>query len=147
MNPSPEIWGNHFWFSMHTASFFYPEYPTPTDMHKYKQFYESFAYVIPCPDCKNHFYQLMNDYPIDSYLESRDSLSRWVVLVHNKVNERLGKKQMSYQQVIDEYNKKFIPAEKKDKKIKHCAILLLVIIVAFVFSWTSNMHKATYRKY
>lgn len=147
MDPSPEIWGNHFWFTMHTASFFYPEYPTPTDMHRYKNFYESFAFIIPCPECKVHYTQMLNDHPIDPYLESRDSLSRWVVLVHNKVNERLGKKQISYQQAVEQYNKQFLPATKKDKRIKHCAVVLLILVIAFIFTWTRKMHKATSRKY
>ena len=143
MDPNPETWGNHFWFTMHTASFFYPVYPSPTDMYRYKSFFESFAHVIPCQECKKHYAELLNDYPIDPYLESRDSISRWVVLVHNKVNERLGKKQLSYQQTVDEYNKKFIPVVKKDKKIKQCAIVLLVIVVAFIFTWAQKMHKTT----
>ena len=143
MDPNPEIWGSHFWFTMHTVGFFYPEYPTPTDMHRYKNFYESFVYMLPCVSCREHYGKVINDHPIDPYLESRDSLSRWVVLVHNKVNERIGKKQISYQQAVDEYGKKFILPEKKDKKIRTCVIIFGILLCGFVFAWTTKMHNLT----
>lgn len=143
MNPDPEIWGNNFWFTLHSVSFFYPEYPTSTDMHKYKTFFETISYVLPCPSCKEHYRKILNDYPIDPYLESRDSLIRWVILVHNKVNLRIGKKEISYQDAINEYSKKYIRPEKKDKNIKTCIIVCLIIFISFVFAWATKMHNIT----
>ena len=40
---------------------------------------------------------------MESHLDSRDSLSRWLVDFHNKVNERLGKPIMKYEEVAKEY--------------------------------------------
>lgn len=103
MNPNPNVFGPHFWFTLHSVSFFYPEYPTDTDMRIHKEFYESFVHVIPCEDCKEHYRVLLSRYPIDGHLESRNQLTRWVVFIHNQVNKRLGKREVDYQTVVENY--------------------------------------------
>lgn len=107
MNPNPGVFGPHFWFVLHSVSFFYPEYPDSSDMRRHKEFYESFVYMIPCDECKKHYRVLLTRYPIDGHLESRNLLSRWVVFIHNSVNKRLGKPQMDYDDVVDYYRKMY----------------------------------------
>src|SRR5207249_3859959 len=47
--------------------------------------------------CKSHYMDMIkNELPVDDHLVNRDSLSRWTVDVHNAVNKRLGKKELSY---------------------------------------------------
>ena len=101
MNPNPNVFGPHFWFTLHSVSFFYPEAPTDTDMRIHKDFYESFAHVLPCDECKKHYRVLLTRYPIDGHLDSRDQLSRWVVFLHNQVNKSLGKKELPYDEVVN----------------------------------------------
>lgn len=96
VDPSPSQWGPKLWYVMHTFSFFYPVYPTINDLSNYKTFYENLAHTIPCRVCKDHYKLLLMEDPIDSHLNSRDDLMRWVWKIHNKVNERLGKDQIPF---------------------------------------------------
>lgn len=133
LEPYPEVWGPHFWFTLHTISFFYPEYPTSTDMRNYKEFFERFALFIPCSSCQQHYKQFLKQYPIDGYLDSRDSLSRWVVYLHNKVNVRNGKPEWSYDDVVKDYRRKYSPQKEKAKMINIGVLAGLLGIGFYVY--------------
>jgi hypothetical protein len=51
------------------------------------EFLEEFTKAIPCPMCAGHFKQVLENWPLS---DDPDQF-RWTVLVHNQVNERLGK--------------------------------------------------------
>jgi hypothetical protein len=55
------------------------------------EFVQEFANVIPCPACAMHFRDLLETFPF----ENASDKFEWSVLLHNKVNERLGKPVMS----------------------------------------------------
>lgn len=48
---------------------------------------------IPCGECRNHFKKIIEDFPPKTF--SAESFFDWTVQVHNKVNEKLDKKQIS----------------------------------------------------
>lgn len=134
MNPNPNVFGPHFWFTLHSVSFFYPENPTDTDMKIHKDFYESFVHVLPCEECRKHYRILLTRYPIDGHLECREQLSRWVVFLHNQVNKRLGKKEVHYDDVVKTYRNAFTShpnqMQKQTKGIVFgCGIALLLFVL------------------
>lgn len=135
MQPNPVAFGPHFWFVLHSVSFFYPESPTDTDMKIHKDFYESFVHVLPCDDCKKHYRVLLTKYPIDGHLDSRDELSRWVVFVHNQVNKRLGKPEMAYDQVISHYRNAYTytPSIGITRKTRNVTLGILSLLLIFLF--------------
>lgn len=93
---NPELWGNHAWKFLHYITLNYPETPTFSDKMKYTTFLNSFAVVLPCEDCSNHFKELLSKTNFDIVLSSKDSFFKWSVDVHNHVNRRLHKKTLSY---------------------------------------------------
>jgi len=104
----PNIWGPHLWYIMHLISFEYPENPTEYDKRIYHDFYNSLKDVIPCIDCKKHYRDHITQYPITPHLDSRATLIKWVIQIHNFVNMSLGKSTMTNEQVMELY-KNLIP--------------------------------------
>jgi len=100
----PSIWGPHLWYVMHIISFEYPQQPSEYDKRIYHDFYTSLKDVIPCQDCRKHYREFITRYPISPHLDTRSSLIKWVIQVHNFVNKSLGKPELSVAQVLDIYS-------------------------------------------
>ena len=105
------IWGSTMWFSLHTITMNYPINPSFVEKKDYKNFFESLQYVIPCKVCKKNYQRHLKEHPIDDNLSNRKKLVYWLIDIHNMVNAEIGKKIMSYERVIDKYEKIY------DKKI------------------------------
>jgi len=99
----PEVWGPHFWYILHIISFEYPLKPTEYDKRIYHDFYTSLKDVIPCEMCKKHYRTHIHKYPLTPHLDTRASLVKWVIQVHNFVNASLGKPVLSIVEVMDIY--------------------------------------------
>ena len=114
------IWGPHLWFSLHTISFNYPIEPNNDDKKEYKNFFINLKNVIPCSVCKKNYIRHLKEHPIDDYLNSRKQFVYWVIDMHNMVNGEIGKKILSYENVIKKYEnvykKKIILEKNNDKK-------------------------------
>ena len=59
-------------------------------------------YVLPCPACRREFSQESGKLTMKIF-QSRRSLSKWLVDVHNRVNVRLGKKRVPFTNVKIRY--------------------------------------------
>ena len=100
---TPEIWGPHGWKFLHYLSFGYPENPTTEEKNNYKTFFISFQHVLPCSICAKHYSDNLLEYSLDEALNNRESLIRWVIDIHNDVNETKNKKIYSYEEAIELY--------------------------------------------
>ena len=47
------------------------------------------------------------------YLDSRDSLMKWVNFIHNRINLQLGKNELSLSEAVQEYYKHYLPRDLK----------------------------------
>ena len=100
----PDIWGPHLWYILHIISFDYPLNPTEYDKRIYHDFYTSLKDVIPCEMCRKHYRTHINKYPLTPHLDTRDTLVKWVIQVHNFVNASLGKRVFTIEEVMDIYS-------------------------------------------
>jgi hypothetical protein len=97
---SPDVWGPFFWTTMHIVSLGYSPRPTEAEKGAAIKFYESLAYTIPCPVCREHYKHFLQEMPIQNAVGSRDELIDWVFTIHNRVNQTLGKPVISFDQYI-----------------------------------------------
>lgn len=97
---SPDVWGPFFWTTMHIVSLGYNPKPTEHEQQAAIKFYESLAYTIPCPVCREHYSHLLEKMPISQAVGSRDELVLWVFTVHNSVNNQLGKPEITFDKYI-----------------------------------------------
>jgi hypothetical protein len=129
-NIKPSVWGPPGWRFMHYVSLGYPDNPSEADKENYKRFYESLQYVLPCHTCAENYKKNWQGTPIDGALESRDTLTKWVIDIHNKVNIETGKKELGYQAALDLYLKQTSPLLEYGFKI---CVLLVVLAVIYYF--------------
>ena len=87
----PSLWGQYFWATIHLTAFGYPDAPSnETKQAVFNQF-DSYRFSLLCGACREHYRDNLQQYPLEEYLDSRDSLIQWTILIHSKVNESLGK--------------------------------------------------------
>lgn len=94
-------WGPGAWEFLHAITF---NYPTKIDARKkddrdlrdhYKVLFLNLQYTLPCKYCRLSFKEFMEEIPIDKFLDSRESLTHWLYLIHDRVNKKLIKQEAS----------------------------------------------------
>jgi len=143
----PNYWGPALWTTLHTMTFDYPEQPTAAEQAQYRDFFQSLKYVLPCGVCRQHYGQaLEQSHPLEPALQSRQTLTRWLVDFHNAVNRRLNKPTVSFASVKAKYDALSgkctssqcaapctNPRRKTDNLLYIVIFLLLVIIGVTVY--------------
>lgn len=110
---NPEIWGPKLWFFIHTIAINYPDNPTNQDKQKYIMFFESLKHIIPCEKCRLNYIKNLSEMPVHNHLDNANTLFRWTVDLHNKVNSEIGKPILSYEQATQEISGKYLSDNKK----------------------------------
>jgi FAD-linked sulfhydryl oxidase len=93
-------WGPYFWGTLHIACLVAP--PVLSDEHKaaYRDFVHSYTMILPCPACRHHFHEILEQFPIENHLATGKELFAWSVTVHNIVNMKLGKPVVSFREAL-----------------------------------------------
>ena len=89
------VWGPHYWFFLHTVTMTYPIKPNDSAKKKYYNLIQNLPLFIPNVSMAKSFQETLDMYPVSPYLDTRDSLTRWMHFIHNKINKRLGLQQIS----------------------------------------------------
>lgn len=98
---SKEYWGHVGWDFLHACTFGYSPVPTEDEKKAATNFFSSLPYMLPCEVCSKHCYNYIKDNPPN--VKDTDTLSRWLVDFHNKVNIRLGKPTKQYADVAKDF--------------------------------------------
>jgi hypothetical protein len=128
-NIKPSVWGPHGWKFMHFVSLGYPDTPSQEDKRQYKEFYESLQHILPCGACAQNYKLNIQRTPIDNSLDSRDTLIKWVIDIHNRVNQETGKKTLIHEEALNLYLKQQNPLFDYGFKL-----LVLVILLVFLYN-------------
>jgi hypothetical protein len=127
------VWGPHFWFFLHTIAMAYPHHPNSVSKKKYYELIMNIPLFIPIESMGNDFSKLLDEYPVTAYLDSRDSLIRWMHFIHNKINEKLEKPKITLNEFYLKYYEEYKPKELKFKEYyrwKEKLIYTLVVMGA-----------------
>lgn len=109
----PKVWGPHYWFFLHTVAITYPHHPNTVTKKKYYEFIQNLPLFIPVEEISSEFIHLLDKYPITPYLDNRDSFVRWMHFIHNKINEKLEKPQISLNDFFVAYYDSYKPSNIK----------------------------------
>jgi hypothetical protein len=101
----PSVWGPFFWHTIHLVAIGYPKRPTYTDKKCVKEWFEALAYLLPCAVCRTHYKEHLTENPLTPFLDSRTDLIKWTVMIHNRVNRSLGKKEWTLEEVLTHYER------------------------------------------
>jgi len=99
-NFDPQLWGSSFWYVLHLITFGYPDHPSYIEQRGYHDFFVNLQHVIPCLKCRNHYAKHLQDHPIGPYLNTKSNLIKWLVDMHNIVNQSLNKPIMNIEDAI-----------------------------------------------
>lgn len=99
------IWGPPMWHILHTISFNYKVNPSEEEKEQYKQFILSLQHVLPCRACRENLKSNLKATNFgDHVFRNRETFSKYIFNLHQKVNEMLGKKNnLTYEIVRDRY--------------------------------------------
>jgi hypothetical protein len=112
----PDVWGPHYWFFLHTVAMLYPNTPNEIMKKKYYELIMNMPLYIPDPDSSKYFAHLLDEYPVQPYLDSRTALVQWTHFIHNRVNVHIGAPKMSRQDFEDGYWAKFVDKSKREQR-------------------------------
>ena len=129
-NINPNAWGEPFWNTFHIITFAYPDNPTDTDKQNILNFFHSVKHILPCETCRYHFEENLTKYPLtDDILSSRYKLVVWLITIHNDVNVRLGKSQVSVETVIEKYTGINTNKNKLNEWLTPLLLVILIIVL------------------
>ena len=127
----PKVWGPHYWFFLHTLAMTYPHHPNSVTKKKYYEFIQNLPLFLPVEEISGEFSKLIDKYPITPYLDNRDSFVRWMYFIHNKINEKLEKPQISLNEFFINYYDKYKSQDEKTEqyyKIKEKIIYFIIVL-------------------
>jgi len=134
-------WGPHYWFFLHTVAESYPISPNDVTKRKYYDLITNMPLFIPDADIGDKFSRMIDKYPVSPYLDNRDSFVRWTHFIHNKINVKLGKEELSLPMALDKYRaeykpKPFVLSERINmrKHYIHAVLILVLLFLIYVYS-------------
>ena len=129
------IWGPHYWFFLHTATMTYPLKANDVVKKKYYDFIQNLPLFIPNETISKSFQGILDTYPVSPYLDTRDSLTRWMHFIHNKMNKRLGKREISITKFYEDYyenykttNVKIVEYAKTKRQILYALLICSILV-------------------
>ncbi|KKK49837.1 hypothetical protein LCGC14_3131040 [marine sediment metagenome] len=90
MSLSTNYWGESVWRTLYTVAYTYPEVPSEEFRKDTNTLYEIMAQRLPCEDCRQHYYNFLNQNPVAQATTDRLALLRWVNSLQNSINQQLG---------------------------------------------------------
>ena len=137
----PKIWGPHYWFFLHTMAMTYPHHPNAVTKKKYYEFIQNLPLFLPVEEISTEFSKLIDSYPVTSYLDNRDSFVRWMHFIHNKINKKLEKPQISLNEFFLKYydayktpdEKRFYYYKLREKAIYFSVILGFIGVIYYIY--------------
>lgn len=99
----PSCWGACSWVLVHSVAFAY----NPSNRASYFNFFMNLGNILPCNECKVHYYEHLDKDALNRALDTNEGLFRWTYDLHNMVNKSLGVPESewpSYETVWERYN-------------------------------------------
>lgn len=97
-------WGPPTWTAMHAIAHNFPDAPTEAESRAAAEFFNSLKLLLPCRKwCRPHYCAELAKDPVELHVHSKAALTRWLWSLHNRVNERLGKPQLAFEDAVRLY--------------------------------------------
>jgi hypothetical protein len=120
------VWGPAGWIFLHCVAQNYPQEPTESQKEDYRSFFKLAGKVLPCRYCRESYQQFIEEpgTRLDEIaMKNRKTFTKWLYMVHNKINKKLGIKDcISFDQVTEKYESFRSKCTKSPQptKIKGC---------------------------
>jgi len=134
----PKVWGPHYWFFLHTIAMTYPHHPNAITKKKYYEFIQNLPIFLPVEEISGEFSKLIDKYPVTPYLDNRDSLVRWMHFIHNKINVKLEKPEITLNEFFVDYYNNY--KSKNDELIEYYKLKRKIIYIGIIIGLTSGVY-------
>jgi hypothetical protein len=136
-NINPEKWGSAYWKMSHYITFAYPDNPSNDDKIVVKNHFDNLVYLLPCENCRGHYSQHIKNFPLtNDILSSKYKLIKWLADLHNDVNKRTGKREMTIEQVIAMYTNDNSGTLSEYSNV--IIVMLLIFLVIMLIAYMKN---------
>jgi len=102
-----KTWGPAGWVFLHCIAQNYPQEPTTSQKKYYISFFKDIGNVLPCRYCRESYQQFIKEGSTKltkTVMKNRQTLSKWLYDIHNKVNKKLEVKEIpSFEEVTQKY--------------------------------------------
>jgi len=112
----PQVWYPYFKFTLQTIGMTYPNKPNDVTKKKYFTLIQNLPFYFPIKPMGKNFAKLLNQYPVQPYLDNRMDFGKWIHYITNKLNEELELPTNTFYESLEEYYDKFKPKELIDKE-------------------------------
>jgi len=130
------IYKSSYCFFFHTLNFTYPSHPTTKIKKKYYEFLNNFYLFIPNTQMSKYYEEILHEYPIKPYLDTKEDIIKWGWYIHNKFNQKFNKPMLSLPDFYGLYYHKYhnnsnilVVNRKYMIYIKLCIFLVLCLIL------------------
>lgn len=140
------FWGPYGWDFLHSIPLEY----NIADNRKYYEFFKLLGDMLPCKYCRNSYKEYFKELDLNEYLSTKLRLSKWLYLLHNKVNKKLrdqglnDKKDPTFSEVKERVQYK----QEKQKVSKGVGGIEFIYVIAFHYKNTTISGKTLkYRRF
>ena len=117
MKLNPNVWLPHLKFTLQTMAITYPSNPNDVAKKKYYDFISNLPVFIPIEPIGKNFMDLLDQYPVTPYLDSRMSMMKWVHFIFNKISVQLDQPIEEFYDSLEKYYDEYKPKEYKTREI------------------------------
>ena len=116
----------------------YPARPNSVTKKKYYEFIQNLPMFIPVERMSSEFTKLLNDYPVQPYLDKRETFIRWVWFIHNKINQKLEKPTITLTEFYAKYYEEY--KSKNVKLTEYYKLRSKIIYVSVILGFTGIIY-------
>ena len=132
-----EIWLPQLKFTLQTIALYYPKNPNEITIRKYYNLIQNLPVFFPAEPIGNTMRKILDDFPVQPYLNSKTSFMKWIHFVFNKINKKLEMNTESFYESLEEYYRNYKPKEilnkeqiKQKKKYMYIFSVVLFLTVS-----------------
>ena len=132
-----EVWLPQLKFILQTIALYYPKNPNEITIRKYYNLVQNLPVFFPEEPIGNNMRKILDDLPVQPYLNSKASFMKWIHFVFNKINKKLGLNTESFYESLEGYYKNYKPKEiinkehiKQKKKYMYIFSVVLFLTVS-----------------
>ena len=111
-----EIWLPQLKFTLQTIALYYPKNPNEITIRKYYNLVQNLPVFFPEEPIGNTMRKILDDFPVQPYLNSKTSFMKWIHFVFNKINKKLEMNTESFYESLEEYYRNYKPKEILNKE-------------------------------
>lgn len=134
------VWGPPTWRFLHEVADALPVSNVSDEKAAaFTNLIKALPHLLPCPACQSHFLAYLESNPLPKEI-SKISAKQWMHDVHNSVNKRLGKPELSFEEAERAFKKPYteistVPSlEKKNQSFFTIGLFAAIILTAILFT-------------